>query len=147
MDDDEYIKQRVDNQKAWYSKQSGLNQKWHKWLQVIQVLSAACIPFLASYVGEKAIALKIIVGALGVLIAVITGVVAIFKFEEKWLKYRTTAESLKHEKFLYLTKTQPYDGDDAFHLLVGRVEGLISQENRDWAQFSRTERTGTAKEK
>lgn len=147
MEDKEYIEQRLDNQKTWYSKQSALNQKWHKLLQVTQVFSAACIPFLASFGDNKTMELKVVIGALGVLIAVITGIVAIFKFEEKWFKYRTTAESLKHEKFLYLTKTQPYDGDDAFHLLVGRVEALISQENRDWAQYSRTEKIVPAKDK
>jgi hypothetical protein len=35
---------------------------------------------------------------------------------------------------LFLTQTDPYDKDDAFHLLVQRVEGLLSKENTDWVQ-------------
>jgi hypothetical protein len=35
---------------------------------------------------------------------------------------------------LTLTQTEPYDKDDAFHLLVQRVEALLSKENADWAQ-------------
>jgi len=35
---------------------------------------------------------------------------------------------------LFLTQTEPYDKDDAFHLLVQRVEALLSKENTDWAQ-------------
>ncbi len=47
---------------------------------------------------------------------------------------RQTPESLRKEKFLFLTQTEPYDKDNAFHLLVQRVEALLSQENIDWAQ-------------
>ena len=84
---------------------------------------------------------RTILVVLGVLIAGITGLLALYKFEEKWIKYRTTAESLKHEKFRYLTRTMPYDGEAPFPLLVQRVESLISQENQDWSQYvgTRTE--------
>jgi len=134
MDDKEYIEQRLDNQIAWYSKNSQKNQQWHKRLQILQIFSAASIPFLPSVIGDTP-ALNITVGALGVLIAVTTGISALYKFDEKWTKYRTTAETLKHEKFLYLTRAAPYEGADAFSLLVQRVENLISQENRDWSQY------------
>jgi hypothetical protein len=54
--------------------------------------------------------------------------------QEHWIEYRATAESLRKEKFLFLTQTEPYDKDAAFHLLVQRVEALLSKENTDWAQ-------------
>ena len=95
---------------------------------------SACIPFLPSLIIEQPTALNITTGALGVLIAVITGVSALYKFDEKWIKYRTTAESLKHEKYIYDTRVDPYDDTDPFPLLVKRVETLISQENSDWSQ-------------
>lgn len=133
MDDKEYIEQRLDNQKDWYSKNSKKNKQAHKRLQIIQILSAASIPFLASVIIDES-TLKITVGALGVMIAVITGVTAVYKFEEKWVKYRTTTESLKHEKFLYETRVEPYDGAEPFPILVQRIEALISQENRNWSQ-------------
>ena len=134
MDDKQYIQQRLDKQKDWYSKNSQKNQNWHKRLQIIQIFSAVSIPFLASVITEQS-TLKFTTGGLGVLIAVITGVSALYKFDEKWIKYRTTAESLKHEKFLYETRVEPYDGAEPFPILVKRVETLISQENSDWSQY------------
>ncbi len=134
MNDKEYIEQRLDDQKNWYSKNSQKNQRWHKRLQTVQILAAACIPFLPSVIGNQSV-LNTAVGGLGVLIALTTGVSALNKFDEKWIKYRTTAEALKHEKMLYLTGATPYDGEDPFHLLVQRVETLISTENRDWSQY------------
>jgi len=42
---------------------------------------------------------------------------------------------LKKEKFLFQTAVDPYDGADAFRVLVQRVEGLVSKENTNWAQY------------
>jgi len=35
---------------------------------------------------------------------------------------------------LFLAQTEHYDEDDAFDLLVQRVENLLSNKNTDWAQ-------------
>jgi hypothetical protein len=40
----------------------------------------------------------------------------------------------RKKKFLFMTQTQPYDKDDAFHLLVQRVEALLSKESSEWVQ-------------
>ena len=39
-----------------------------------------------------------------------------------WIEYPATTESLRKEKFLFLAQTEPYDKDDAFDLLVKRVD-------------------------
>ena len=54
--------------------------------------------------------------------------------KRSWIEYRATAESLRKEKFLFLAETEPYDKDDAFDLLVQRVENPLSNKNTDWAQ-------------
>jgi len=135
MDDIQYIEQRLDKQIDWYSARSHKNQNWHKRLQIIQILCAACIPFLPTIIQTQA-TLNIVAGGLGVFIGLTTGITALYKFEEKWIKYRTTAESLKHEKIFYDTRVEPYNGENPFPNLVKRVEALISQENRDWTQYS-----------
>jgi hypothetical protein len=78
--------------------------------------------------------IKIAIGLLGVAIAAIAAILGLYNFQENWIKYRTTCESLKKEKFKFLTQVSPYDGDNAFTLLVEHVEGLISKENTDWSQ-------------
>ena len=77
---------------------------------------------------------KIAIGALGVLVAVVASLLGLPQLQEHWIEYRATAESLRKEKFLFLSQTEPYDKDDAFHLLVQRVEALLSKENTEWAQ-------------
>jgi len=94
------------------------------------------IPFLVSEITNDTNFLKVVVGVIAVCVAVISGLVTLYKFQENWIEYRTVAETLKHEKFLYLTKSAPYDEEDAFHALVERIEGLISRENTTWARVT-----------
>src|SRR4051812_9144630 len=128
MDQDEYIKNRVDDQIAWYTRKSGANQHWFKALRVIEIVAAAAIPLLMGYV-DKVDALKIVIGVLGLAIAVIAGLLGLYQFQETWSNYRTVCESLKQEKYLFLTKTEPYNSEGPFPILVQRVKTLLAKEH------------------
>lgn len=132
MNEDEYLAERLDDQITWYDEKSQTNQKWFKRLKLLEIIAATIIPFWAG-IGTAIPYYSIFIGALGVVIAVSAGVSAIYRFHENWIEYRTTAEQLKHEKFIYLTNIKPYDTQEKFELLVERVEALISRENSAWA--------------
>jgi hypothetical protein len=67
----------------------------------------------------------------GVLIA--EGLLGLNQYHQQWLTYRSTAEGLKHEKFLFLASAGPYaDAANPRRLLAERVEGLLSQEHAHW---------------
>ncbi len=137
MSTEEYLRDRLDDQINWYSQKSLWNQAWFKRLRVVEILFATSIPFLVSYITLETGILKVIVGAMGVVVALVSGLVTLYRFQENWIEYRTTSETLKHEKYLYLTQSAPYDGDQPFRLLVERVEATISKENTNWAQLTR----------
>jgi hypothetical protein len=130
---EEYIKQRLDDQIGWYDRKSTANQRWFKRLRFAEIVAAATIPFLSGF-ADNSFPIKIAIGALGVFIAVIASVLGLLQLQVHWMQYRATAELLRKEKFLFLTQTDPYDKDDAFHLFVQRVEALLSKENIEWAQ-------------
>ena len=132
MNPEEYIKDRVDEQVEWYDRKSTSNQRWFRRLRIVEIIAAALIPFLAVY-GDWQL-LKFVVALLGLMIAVIAGALALFQFQENWTNYRNTCESLKQEKFLFLTKTEPYHQADPFALFVQRVEAMLSKEHSAWAQ-------------
>ena len=133
MAPDEYIEQRLNDQIVWYDRKSSANQSWFKRLRFAEIVAAAIIPFLSGFAGNS-LPIKIAIGALGVLVAVVASLLGLLQLQVHWIEYRATAESLRREKFLFLTQTEPYDKDDAFHLLVQRVEALLSKENTDWTQ-------------
>ena len=144
MDEEQYFVRRLDDQIAWYSKKSQWNQRWYKRLRSVEILAAGLIPFLTGFVPIQGNTtyLKLSVGGLGVLVTVVAGVVTLYRFQELWLRYRTASESLKHEKFLFLTQAAPYGGENPFRLLVRRVESLLSQEHATWGQFMQEEEKG-----
>ena len=122
MNQDEYIQNRVDRQIDWYNRKSENNQQWFRLLTGEP-----------AQMGDP----QLIVGGLGLLVAVIAGVLGVYQFQELWTGYRTTCEALKQEKYLFLTKTPPYDQGDPFPLFVQRIENTISKEHANWAQYMR----------
>jgi Protein of unknown function (DUF4231) len=136
MDQEQYLKNRVDDQIAWYDRKSASNQRWFRRLRIIEIVAAALIPLLATYADWNPV--KIAVAALGLIIAVIAGILGLFQFQENWISFRGTSESLKLEKFLFLTKTGSYDQKEPFPLFVQRIEGLMAKEHSAWAQSVRT---------
>lgn len=145
MNKEEYIEERLEDQINWYDKKSMFNQKWFKRLRIIEIVSAAAIPFLAGFINGNSDSLKIVIGLLGLIIVVITGAVTLYKFQENWIEYRTTSETLKHEKFLYLTACEPYNVKKPFQLLVQRIENLISKENTKWVEYIKSSKEGKSK--
>ena len=139
MDAEKYMKERIDDQITWYGQKSALNKRLYTRLRLTEVIAAASIPFLTGFI-ENLFFMSHVVAAVGVLIAVISGAFAVFKFQENWIEYRTTSETLKHQRYLFLTQSAPYDGNDAFQFLVETVEGLISQENSKWTQYIRKQK-------
>ena len=133
MTEEEYLAQRLDDQIDWYGAKSKTNQDWHKSLRLVEIVCAAIIPFVAGF-SQFVPYNEIVVGVCGVVIAISVGMSALNKYQENWATYRTTAEMLKHERFLFLTKSAPYGGADAFQTLVRRVESLISKENSQWSE-------------
>lgn len=135
MNDDEYITSRVDDQINWYDRKSQSAQRWFKWLRGAEIVAAAAIPLIAGFAADP-FPVTLVVGILGASIAVISATISLNQFQENWTEYRTTCESLNHEKFLYLTKAEPYHEEKPFRLFVQRVESLISKENSAWSQYT-----------
>jgi len=140
MNEAEYLENRLDNQIDWYSKKSAVNKKYFRSCQVILLVLATLITLSGTFDGEEFYWVAYTLPFLGASIAIISGLLGFYKFQENWLEYRTVSESLKHEKFLFLTKSEPYHEDKAFGLLVNRVETLLSKENTNWSQYMNKEK-------
>jgi hypothetical protein len=141
MDEQAYLTDRLDDQIQWLSAKAGRNQKMFRRLRLIELAAAASIPFVTGLIRESGDAFALSTGLLGVAVAVIAGVMSLFQFQETWVEYRQTAERLKREKYVFLTRSAPYDGDDRLHVLVQRVEAALSDERSSWADRALT--TGT----
>ena len=125
-----YLTERLDDQITWYDRKSGINQKNYKRLEQLRLALAVSIPVLTLLI-EIGI-MKYIIAAIGALIAFLEGINQVYNYKELWTKYRTTAEALKREKLLYLTKTAPYTQETRLNLLIERSERIMGAENNSW---------------
>jgi 4-hydroxy-3-methylbut-2-enyl diphosphate reductase IspH len=120
--------ERLDDQIRWYDRKSRHNQRWFKIVKVVQLTAAAAVPVVVA-IGVRAA----VPAALGASVVVLEGLQQLNQYQQNWTTYRSTAEALKHEKYLFLALAGPYAGASApSQLLADRIEGLISQEHAKW---------------
>lgn len=123
---------RLEDQLAWYDGKSRANQSWYKRLKVLQVILAVGIPIASHAEAEVAKWLTSIAGAT---IAVLEGIQHLNQHATLWVMYRSTAERLKHEKYLFLSAAGPYrslNETDRLVALAERIEEHVSTEHANW---------------
>jgi len=119
---------RLEDQIAWYDRKSAQSQQRFKLLKAIELATAAAIPVVAAFDVPVYVA-----GILGAVVVVTEGVLHVNQYHQNWITYRSTAEALKHEKYLFLAGADVYGGSKRpLRLLAERIEGLISQEHARW---------------
>jgi hypothetical protein len=126
---------RLEDQITWYDTRAEQNQRWFKGLKVCTLVIGAAIP-----VGAAAGLSAPAVGAGGAVVVVLEGLQQLQQYQQNWINYRSVAEQLKHEKFLYLAGAAPYTGvPDPERMLAERVEALVSQEHAAWVSHRQEE--------
>jgi Protein of unknown function (DUF4231) len=131
---------RLEDQIGWYDRRSVSSMRWYKRLKISEIACAAIIPFLAA---SRLPSTVYVTGALGVLVTVFEGLLQLNQYHENWIRYRSTCESLKHEKYIYLASAGPYASiDKPRALLAERVESLVSQEHAKWATVQQQDPQG-----
>jgi hypothetical protein len=126
--------QRLDGQIAWYDAKSRQCQHRFKTLKAIVLMAAAAIPVVAAFDDVPIY----VAGILGAVVVVVEGLLQAYQYHQNWITYRSTAEALKHEKYLYLARADVYSGSShPLRLLAERIEGLISQEHARWISSRR----------
>lgn len=135
MRDQVYIKERLQASEQLLNDLSSENQTKYKRLKKSEIIIAATIPFAVtlssiSPFNESVLMetlLTIYSGIGGAVLALMSTVLKMGGFFDKWMEYRSRAELLKREEYLYVTNMPPYQGHDAFPVLVERVEQILNE--------------------
>ena len=137
MNQEEYIKERVENQIKWYSGKSSTCQKKYKVWQVIKVIAALLITTLSLWAEEELFGVKMtyVVAILGAFIIFIESFIKIYDYKKLWVQYRMASENLNREKLYFETKSEPYDGSEPFKLFVQNCENIMKGENQGWEEI------------
>ncbi len=128
MPDADPTLERLEDQIGWYDRKSIANQNMFKLFKVIEITSAGLVPLFSGLKWPW------VAGSLGALIAILEGLLHLNQYQYNWITYRSTCETLKHEKYLFLAGAGPYAAAANPHMLLAeRIESLVSQEHAKWA--------------
>ncbi|MFE7797716.1 DUF4231 domain-containing protein [Nocardia sp. NPDC057440] len=119
---------RLEDQVRWYADKSRRAQKAYKQVKLGQIAVGAIVPVLAA-TGVAGYVTAIVAAA----VVIGEGAQQLFQWQSNWIHFRTAAEALRHERFLYLAEAGPYTGADRRRILAERIEALTAGENRAWA--------------
>lgn len=120
---------RLENQIRWYDQKSGAAQRAFKLGKYLVIISSAAIP-IAALLDQK-----LLTALLGGFVAICESIQHVNQWQHNWITYRSTCEALRHEKYTFIERADPYDNlspDEARKLLVERTESLISTEHSKW---------------
>ena len=144
----DYLKDRLEDQRKWYAAKSAYNKSRYRRYQIIVIIASATIPVinLASgwsqeqYTEHAALLTTSLISAA---VAIIIAFTQMEKFFETWILYRTTAETLKREQLLFQNSCAEYSNlsePDKNRLLVEKVEAMLSSENSKFFAFQQQTR-------
>jgi hypothetical protein len=132
---EQYITERLEQYQGWYDKKSVAMKSKYLRMKAASVVGGSLVPVLvnvpyAKINGIPVIQILVTIISLGVVVSL--SLESVFHYREQWKNYRSTEQLLGHEKFLFRTRVGRYHGisdEDAFRLLVERVEDAVASEN------------------
>jgi len=133
---DDYLEERLENQIKWYDNKSKWQKKMYYSCQLVLTTLSASITAISGiqYFTKHISWFLPLLGAISV---ITQGILGFTKFQEKWIQYRTISETLKKEKYMFLTQSGTYDdSNESFNTFVERCESIISNENINWANIA-----------
>lgn len=141
LTDQDYIDMRLDDQIQWHKRKSEWNASRFKLLKYVDTFVAALVPIsigvgsvfdttdIPSDQDQYVVWITRIISALsGVYVAISAGFIELESFEINAKNFKRMYRKLEGYKYKYLSRTEPFDEDDAFGRLVFSVENELHQD-------------------
>lgn len=118
----------------WYRAAAVRSRKSYRSAEVGVLIVSASIP-VAAVISPKDALVPAILGAV---VVVISGLRALFHWQDNYLRFSAAREAIENERRLFRTRARPY-GDEATRseTLVAAVSRIESEEMATWLRISR----------
>ena len=137
-----YMEERYEDQCLWYTSKASINKSRYYAFQALTIVFSG-IATLSVALGiyfPEINWLRLLAVTMTASVTVLASLQRVFRFQENWIEYRNTAESLRKERYLYMARLDEYaTAESSDKLFVARVEGLISRQNTVWTTRSRSD--------
>ena len=140
LNHEKYIAERLDQYQNWYDSKSVKMKNKYLRGRIWSAVSAIFVPIVTNISLPEIVITsdltfdisKVLATILSTIVALLIALEGVLHYREQWKNYRTTEQYLTAQKNLFLNKVGDYanlKGNDAFKLLVNRVETAITEEN------------------
>ena len=132
---DSYIKNRLEQYRGWYDRKAVKMKKYYLRSRVSSAIIAVLVPVISNLNFPQFPEIdvsKISVTILSTTVAILIALESVLNFRKQWKNYRTTEQYLMAQKQLFLNRSGDYykfSEEEAFQMLVNRVETAITEEN------------------
>jgi hypothetical protein len=148
----EFLKLRWLDQLLWMEGKASKAQWFYYRVRLVTIIGAVVVPGLVPLTtldGSAGSAAQIATWIVSLVVAISAAVEGFFQFGQRWRNYRSTAERLKIEGWLFFQRAGPYaavDGQhvDAFGTFAIRVEDIIQKEVESYITDVATEKQGVS---
>jgi hypothetical protein len=141
-EDDAYLKERVEKQIEYHARMAAENRRRFRRLATLSMAATTLTPLLVAIdiilsPPTRHEPVQLVFGVLpimvGVVAAVATASLSMFKHKEGWLLHRSICEALRRECYLFRNSAGRYAGStDPHALFVTRAEELMEAEGKQW---------------
>jgi hypothetical protein len=140
-----YLDDHLKKQREWYSEKASTHKDWSQRLGLAVIACGVLVTFAQAFAGALPLVIPAVTAALGVAVALLTGIQRIWKFDESWVSYRRASEQMKGEHRLYINNAGPYrtaaNEEEAYQRFVENIEAIIAEEQQIyWKSRTDTER-------
>ena len=108
IDIDTYMKERFEPKHEFFEFQARRQRRYYLRIRTAEIIFAALIPLKVAFIPHETILFKILVGGFAVLVTILSGMLLLNRYQEKWITFRATADALQREKYLFLTRRGEY---------------------------------------
>lgn len=133
MNFDDFYKNRYKNQLDWLNDKSAHYKRLYCWGQSIVIVCSASVPFLIKSGWNFSDTIAAIVSLVA---AIVGGMLVAFAPFKLWQQYRTTAEALVSEYWMFKCGLDKYgDADNAEKMFAENVQAILKAEHVNWAKL------------
>ncbi len=134
-----YAVKLADGSFEWYRTRSIRSRRLYKSTEVSLIIAAALVPLSVVLVPKR----PEVAALLGAFIVVTSGLKAIFRWHENYLRYSEAREVIEGERRAYHTMSEPYDDlSTRDQLLVRAVTKIEQGEMRVWMREAKRKLPG-----
>lgn len=128
------VLQHVREKHDWYDRNAKRTMRIYHHLRTISLGATGLVPIFALL--DWGMWSKITAALLGAIAAFAQGYESLHQYREHYLTWRSTAQQLEHEQYLYTVQVADYapgaSQKDPIVLLAERTATITSQENQQW---------------